>query len=145
MQGIIRAMGYLGLLFILYFTLKGYNSVFVDARGTFQQVFFIWMHLFLYTVFGMLLGIEKLRGEFRKRGTWRWNWVRTCFLTLPALYLVSYFPLGFNYHWLAWLYRPLTFLTGSSIIYAEGMLVLFPIVLGYSVITSPYKTESMFF
>jgi len=89
-----------------------------------------------YGGIGLLLGLEHLIPEIRKEGTWVINIPKLLLMGIPSLY----FSLAvFIYYSSNQLVRNISYPIGILLTNNQSFIEVFPLILGYSIITSFYK------
>jgi hypothetical protein len=130
------------VVLICYLTIS--NSLLrylIEQRGiTFSILpLMIWSTI-IFTIFGVLLGLEKLVLEIRKEGKWKINLPKVIFLGVPSLY----FSIGTTLVYSSEVFVQQT-ISSPIIFFIRGgstnLLSVFQIVLGYVVVTSLFKKE----
>ncbi|AOA01520.1 MAG: hypothetical protein RR638_12330 [Carnobacterium sp.] len=128
------------LLFFLIMGLGVFLICYVNFRiGIFsvQNKESLWMFFAKYitTIFlGVLIGIEFLVSQINKSGKWRINLAKLTFLGIPSI-LFTFFNVQ-----IANLNPGLNFLSTN-----QTFLIFWQIVLGYTLVTSFYKNDSIRF
>ena len=99
--------------------------------------FVIWSTI-LYSVGGILLGLEKFLSEVNKKGSWKVNWPKVIFLGLPSIYLA----LGIFIGYLPNFIKEILWYPFSLLYFSEVNLVpIFQLFFGYILITSFIKIK----
>lgn len=95
------------------------------------------MTIIFYGTLGLILGLEHFICEIKKEGKWKFNLPKIVLMGLPSLYFsLFYFILISNLHFLRdMLTYPIIVLLGNY----SGFISVFPLILGYTLITSLYK------
>jgi len=130
-----------GLLLIAYFISSHIALEYLNAQKNRTFVilpFEIWTTV-IYTVGGILLGLETFILEVKKKGSWKVNWPKVIFLGIPAIYLAvgiffGYIPITFVREVLQY---PFLFLYISKV----NLVPIFQIAFGYILITSFVKIK----
>ncbi|MBU3216056.1 hypothetical protein LL033_01585 [Clostridium estertheticum] len=126
------------ILFIVFsgqHILDGINKNAQETYNTHPYLQNILMIIF-YGGIGLLLGLEHLIHEIKKEGTWIMNVPKFLLMGLPSLY----FSLAvFIYYSSNQLVRNISYPIGILITSNQSFIWVFPLILGYSIITSFYK------
>ncbi|MBW9171693.1 hypothetical protein K2F43_10765 [Clostridium estertheticum] len=126
------------ILFIVFsgqHILDGINRNAQETYNTHPYLQNILMIIF-YGGIGLLLGLEHLIHEIKKEGTWIINVPKFLLMGLPSLY----FSLAvFIYYSSNQLVRNISYPIGILITSNQSFIWVFPLILGYSIITSFYK------
>lgn len=94
----------------------------------------------IFSVGGVLLGLERFILEAKKEGSWKVNWPKALFLGLPLFYLafgifVGYLPINFIKEGL---FYP------SMLLFSEiNMVPAFQMTFGYILVTSFIKIKTL--
>jgi len=92
--------------------------------------------IIFYGGIGLLLGLEYLIHEIKKEGTWVMNVPKFLLMGIPSLY----FSLAvFIYYSSNQLVRNISYPIGILLTSNQSFIWVFPVILGYSIITSFYK------
>ena len=103
----------------------------------FPYLYFSAMTIIFYGSIGLILGLEHLICEIKKEGTWKINLPKIILMGLPSLYFsLAYIIYYSNFTFMRNIleYPILKLMENYS-----GFLSLFPLILGYLIITSFYK------
>ena len=92
-----------------------------------------------YVILGLIIGLELFIQEAQKSGKWRIDIAKLIILGIPSLYfsLGIYLYFGLGRLLPSILTYPIAILISSN----TGILPVFQMILGYSIITSFYKTS----
>jgi hypothetical protein len=131
-----------GSILLLYIFISNKLLIELDniAKSTYNITPVMVVSIFLFIIFGMLLGASCLFKEVKKQGVWKINVGKLVFLAIPSLYVVlSLFILWFKIDWLSFLISKqlMIYIMNSSIIGST-----LEILLGYALISSLYKTST---
>jgi len=133
---------YFFIILIILFIVFGGQHVFDAIRQNEQETYNINPYLqniliiIFYGGIGLLLGLEHLIPEIRKEGTWVMNIPKLLLMGIPSLY----FSLAvFIYYSSNQLVRNISYPIGILLNSNQGFIWVFPVILGYSIITSFYK------
>ena len=110
----------------------------VQGKKTFVILpFEIWSTI-IYSVGGVLLGLEKFISEVKKKGSWKVNWPKVIFLGIPSIYLALGIFIGYlPYSIRGILWHPFSLLYFSEI----DLIPIFQLAFGYILITSFNKVK----
>lgn len=113
---------------------KGYYN------EAFQMNFYLLFAIVLINIaFGFLLGLEHLISEIKTEGTWKINIPKLIFLGLPSLYCtIANFSMYSHNIFLQYIF---TYPLWKLLSYDTGILSIFQLIFGYSVVTSLYKNK----
>ncbi len=132
----LKYLIYIALIFFIIALREHVEKLLSDSyyRQESTMFFYLVISLLLGVCIGLLLGLEYLLGELRKKGIWKINFPKLILVGLPSLY----FSL-----------TNICFLSGSQFLrdiiayplhylmrYGLGYVSLFQMVLGYVIITS---------
>lgn len=117
-----------GLLLLAYiiFGYKMLEYLHAQSIRTYEVLTYMIGSIIIYSVGGILLGLEKFILEVKKNGSWKVNWPKALFLGIPSFFLA----LG-----LFLLYPSPQFLSDTY------LLPIFQMAFGYILITSFIKIE----
>ncbi|MCB2356765.1 hypothetical protein [Clostridium estertheticum] len=126
------------ILFIVFsgqHILDGINRNAQETYNTHPYLQNILMIIF-YGGIGLLLGLEHLIHEIKKEGTWIMNVPKFLLMGIPSLY----FSLAvFIYYSNNQLVQNISYPIGILLTSNQSFIWVFPLILGYSIITSFYK------
>ena len=129
-----------GLLLIAYFISSHIALEYLNAQKNRTFVilpFEIWTTV-IYTVGGILLGLETFILEVKKKGSWKVNWPKVIFLGIPSIYLALGIFIGYlPYSIRRILWHPFSLLYFSEI----DLIPIFQLAFGYILITSFNKVK----
>ena len=129
-----------GLLLLVYiiFCQMWLEYLNVQGKKTFVILpFEIWSTI-IYSVGGVLLGLEKFIAEVKKKGNWKVNWPKVIFLGIPSIYLALGIFIGYlPYSIRGILWHPFSLLYFSEI----DLVPIFQLAFGYILITSFNKVK----
>lgn len=94
--------------------------------------------IIFYGGIGMVLGLEHLIQEIKKEGTWVINLPKLTFIGIPSLYFS--FALCIYYSNNQFVHNIIAYPIGILITNSTTFLSVFQLILGYSIITSFYKS-----
>lgn len=119
------------LLFAIIFAV---GSIEIHLKQIVSETFtfYPWLifRCFLYIPVGIALGLPVLMNERKKEGNWKFNYIKSIFVGVPAIYFTFYFVI---YTFIGFMSYPF------SLISSMPSNVVGGIVLGFVIITSFYK------
>lgn len=120
--------------------LRGYvDQLFLASYQRFEEpayYYYLVISLLVNTCIGVLLGLEYFINELIKEGRWKINLPKLLLVGLPSLYF-SMTNIGFISN--PFLYEKLALPVLYLFKYGTGFVSFFQVILGYVIITSPYK------
>jgi len=128
---------------LFVFLFQHYVALWVNSKKTpfdinpFQQII---LSLVFFVVCGMLIGLDTLLNEIRKKGVWKINIPKLVVLGIPSLFFTLY--IYFYYFGLP-IFK--NFIDLFEVVAKNGSshIKLFQVLLGFSIITSVYKEEKI--
>jgi len=130
------------IIIILIFLCQQISGLINRSAQTYNFLpHYAFIKIIFYLVVSFLLGTEHLIGEMKKEGSWSINLPKLIIMGLPSLYFslaVFTFYCGTEFMWNVFLY-----LMNYLNVNGTNFISVFPLVLGYSIITSFYKTRDI--
>lgn len=131
----VKYLIYISLIFIIVFVEGNFSKI---VKNNYYRGYnpFIAMFAF-YVGLGVILGLKRLILERKKEGDWKVNLPKLVLIGVPSLY----FSLGvfiFYYNFLPAFSFPIRVLVSSS----SNFMTIFQTILGYTIITSFFKTNT---
>ncbi|KZL90418.1 hypothetical protein [Clostridium magnum] len=136
----LRYFVYMFLIFVVVFSGEHvFQGIAKIRENSFNPQYFYTsaMTIIFYGSVGLILGLEHFICEIKKEGTWALILPKIVLMGLPSLYFsLAYVTFSFNIEFLRniIIYPIITLMVSYS-----GFLSVFPLILGYTIITSFYK------
>ena len=111
------------------------NTQNTQKTSNFSPYYYYVLMIIFYGSIGLLLGLEHVICEIRKKGAWVVNLPKIVLIGIPSLYFSL--AIIIYYSNIPFLSFPLGGLMGGS----TNFINVFQIILGYSIITSFYKAN----
>ncbi|HEY5535244.1 MAG TPA: hypothetical protein VIL99_09965 [Ignavibacteria bacterium] len=128
------------ILFIVFTGQHVFDVIEKNAQETFNSNPYIQniLAIIFYGGIGLMLGLEHLITEIKKEGTWVINIPKLLLMGIPSLYFSLYVFIYFGSEFVqAILAYPIRILLTTTS--NQNFISIFPLILGYSIITSFYK------
>lgn len=123
---------------LLFFGLSVVNAEVQKMKNTFlfnnTMVNFFILQFLMYLAIGKVLGLEKFYNEYKKNGTWKINISRLLIIGIPSLILGL-----FNV--LYYIIQIIPIIISGPFIRFNMITNFMQILLGYTIVTSFYKTK----
>lgn len=126
---------FLTVYIIVCFQVKA--RLFDQQQKTHNLTSFVLWNIIVFTLFGMILGLDYIFKEFKKEGSWKINWSKLILLGLPSAYLtLCLLALVYNFDFIVpqFIYNLLM----PNLFITEAIDVL----LGNTIISSFYKVKT---
>ena len=137
LKSLVSASVLFGFLFI---ALPYLNEVKQSAGNTYQALPYMAALLFIYALFGGLIGIfEHTICEITKPGRWRLNIEKLIFLGIPSAFFACFNLLYSQQFKLPAFIAPIM---GEIAVLGRGLSDIAAVLLGYLLVSSVYKTEN---
>jgi hypothetical protein len=129
------------ILVMVFWGQHVFQVIETNRRNSFNPQYYYTsaMTIIFYGSIGLILGLEHLICEIKKEGIWILNLPKIILMGLPSLYFsLAYLTFSSNIQFLRdILVYPIVVLMERY----SGFLSVFPLILGYSIITSFYKHD----
>ncbi len=108
------------------------NVLHRNAAATFEPLWYILVSYVVYLILGVIIGIEHIINNWKKKSPWRFHFGKLLFVGIPLVILILYIPL---YHWCyQWFRLPIPGVLGLNRFNNIAIVIL-----GYIISTCFYK------
>lgn len=113
-----------------------FPSIYQNSGGEIKYISRVMINI-IYIIVGILLGLEYFISTLRKEGNWRVNLPKIVCMGIPSLYFCIIYCFNNYYNREKTFFYPLHAFSRFN----EFVISIFPLILGYSIITSFYKYD----
>ncbi|EEG77100.1 hypothetical protein [Dethiobacter alkaliphilus] len=128
-------------IFIIFIFIQGesYGSALRQRAIAEFNMLPVMVYISLFPIFmGLLIAVPYFIHEMRKKGKWKFDWIKFIAIGIPSLYLTLFYPFYYVVPFSHYIY-PIRFgLLNSQILFSLGGLVF-----GYLVLTSFYRVKEI--